>query len=130
MTALQALALYAGLNILILIFLGINVSRNRRRAKISLGTGKDRALEQACRAHGNTAENLPIALLGLIILVMLGTETLYIHVLGTMLVIGRLLYANGVLTSYGPSFGRLAGTGLSWLGFLATAALCLMAAFS
>jgi uncharacterized membrane protein YecN with MAPEG domain len=130
MTAIQALALYAGLNILILIVLAINVSRNRRRAKISLGTGKDRALEQACRAHGNTAENLPIALLGLVILVMLGTEPVYIHVLGAAIVISRLLYAQGVLTSYGPSFGRLAGTGLSWFGFLATAALCLMAAFS
>ena len=47
MTAMQAVALYAGLNILLLVFLAANVSLNRRRAKISLGTGNDASLEQA-----------------------------------------------------------------------------------
>ncbi|WP_339742992.1 MAPEG family protein [uncultured Maricaulis sp.] len=130
MTAMQAVALYAGLNILLLVFLALNVSLNRRRAKISLGVGTDARLEQACRAHGNTTENLPPALIGLTLLGLLGTGTLVIHALGIALSLGRGLHAYGLLTDPGRSMGRVTGTTLTWLVLLASALLLLAKAIS
>jgi uncharacterized protein len=130
MTAMQAIALYAGLNLALLIFLALNVSMNRRRAKVSLGVGTDSGLEQACRAHGNAVENVPIALLGMTILAMLGTGTLVLHGLGIALTLGRGLHAYGLLSERGPSFGRLTGILLTWLVMLATTLLLLAKALS
>lgn len=130
MTAMQAVALYAGLNILLLVFLALNVSLNRRRAKVSLGVGTDTRLEQACRAHGNATENLPAALIGLTLLGLLGTGTLVIHALGIALSLGRGLHGYGLLTDPGRSFGRVTGTTLTWLVLLASALLLLAKAIS
>ena len=130
MTAMQAVALYTGLNILLLIVLAVNVSLNRRRSKISLGIGTDPGLEQACRAHGNATESIPAALIGLALLGLLGTGTLVIHALGIALTLGRGLHAYGLLTEPGRSFGRLIGTALSWLVLLASALLLLAKAIS
>ncbi|WP_417483530.1 MAPEG family protein [Maricaulis sp.] len=130
MTAMQAVALYSGLNILLLLYLAINVSLHRRRAKVSLGVGTDAGLEQACRAHGNGTENLPPALIGLALLGLLGSGTLVIHALGMALTLGRGLHAYGLLTDPGRSFGRVAGTALSWLVLLVSALLLLGKAIS
>ncbi|WP_339740786.1 MAPEG family protein [uncultured Maricaulis sp.] len=130
MTAMQAVALYAGLNILLLLFLAANVSLNRRRTKISLGTGNDAALEQACRTHGNAAESLPPALIALLLLGLLGTGTLIIHILGIALTLGRSLHAYGLLTDPGRSMGRVTGTALTWLVLLASSLLLLSKAIS
>ncbi|MGK0266495.1 MAG: putative membrane protein YecN with MAPEG domain [Maricaulis sp.] len=130
MTVMQAVALYAGLNILLLVILAVNVSLNRQRAKISLGIGSDTGLEQACRTHGNAAENLPPALIGLVLLGLLGTGTLVIHALGIALTLGRGLHAYGLLSEPGRSFGRVTGTALTWLVLLASALLLLAKAVS
>ncbi|MFW6413085.1 MAG: MAPEG family protein [Oceanicaulis sp.] len=109
-----AAGLYIGLNLLILLALGINVSRHRRASQTSLGEGQG-ALQQACRAFGNSAEWLPGALLGLVVAAHLGAPALAIHVLGIMLTAGRLLFAWGILTSPGPSVGRIGGMALTYL---------------
>jgi uncharacterized membrane protein YecN with MAPEG domain len=130
MTPIQAVGLYAGLNILLILFLAANVSRNRRRAKVSLGVGRDKGLEQACRAHGNATEYTPISLIGLALIAMMPTETLYIHALGITLTLGRFAHAYGLLTDGGPSAGRLLGTGLTWVALLGTGLVLLLKAFS
>jgi uncharacterized membrane protein YecN with MAPEG domain len=128
MTALQALSLYAGLNILLILALSMNVVSNRRRAKISLGAGGDPALETACRAHGNAIEYALPGLAGLIVLTMMSTDVLVIHGLGIMLTLGRLLHAFGLLTKQGTSMGRVLGISLNWLGLLATGGLLVWSA--
>jgi len=130
MTSIQAVGLYAALNILLILFLSANVSRNRRRAKVSLGTGKDKALEQACRAHGNTIEIIPAGLIALFLLASMNAPTIQIHIIGAALTLGRILFAYGILKSFTPSFGRFAGTVITWLTFLASSVLLLIAAFS
>lgn len=130
MTAMQAIALYASLNLALLIYLAVNVSLNRRRAKVSLGIGTDSGLEQAVRAHGNGVDNVPIALLALAILALLGTGTLILHALGIALTLGRGLHAYGLLSERGPSFGRLTGISLTWLVMLASTLLLLAKALS
>jgi hypothetical protein len=130
MTAIQAVALYAGLNILLILFLSVNVSRHRRRAQVSLGTGTDARLEQACRAQGNTVEYVPVSLFALLLMATAGFPALVLHILGVALTLGRFVYAYGLLTSPGPSMGRIAGTALTWLVLLGSALLLIEAALT
>ncbi|MHA6289392.1 MAPEG family protein [Maricaulis sp. CAU 1757] len=130
MTALQAVALYAALNLLLFIFLGINVIRHRRRAGLPLGHGTDGQLEMACRAHGNAAENMAMALIGITILGFMGASVWLIHGLGLTLVIGRTLHAWGLLTRAGTSPGRFFGMGLTFLCLLGCAVALLWMALT
>lgn len=130
MTALNAAALYAGLNLLIIFGLAVNVSLNRRRAKVSLGTGDDAGLEKACRAHGNAVEWAVPGLIGLVLLALLDTTVLYLHALGLALTLGRGLHAYGILTATGPNIGRMTGTLLNWLAILGTGLLLVGTAIS
>ena len=130
MTALQAVALYAGLNTILFIVLAANVSRHRRRAKVSLGIGTDKPLEAAFRAHGNAAENMPLGLLAIAILGFMGAGTLLIHALGLAFTLGRFAHAWGLLSRDGPSPGRLIGMALTWLSMLVAALALLWMAIS
>lgn len=130
MSALQAVALYSALNLLIILVLATNVSRHRRRTQTSLGTGTDPQLEQAIRAHGNGVEFVPFALFALFLVSALGYGAIVIHALGLGLTLGRFVYSYGLLTNAGPSMGRILGTGLTWLVLLAEVLLLLGAAIS
>lgn len=130
MSALQAVALYAGLNILIIFFLAVNVSLNRQRAKVSLGLGTDEKLEKAVRAHGNAVEWAAPGLIGLTILAFADTQMLFMHILGVGLTLGRGLHAYGIITNTGPNIGRLLGTLLNWLALAGMAGLLLGFAIS
>jgi hypothetical protein len=114
---IAAAGLYIGINLLLLLLVGFNVSLQRRAAKTSLGEGEGK-LQQACRAFGNSAEWLPGALLGLTVAAHLGAPALAIHVLGVMLTLGRVLLVFGLLSSSGPSFGRISGMILTYLVYL------------
>ncbi|MEQ8434686.1 MAG: MAPEG family protein [Oceanicaulis sp.] len=114
---IAAAGLYIGLNLLILLFAGINVSRYRRATQTSLGEGEGK-LQQACRAYGNSAEWLPGALLGLAVAAHLGAPALAIHVLGLMLTLGRVMFIAGLLSNPGPSVGRIGGMALTYLVYL------------
>jgi len=130
MTSIQIVSLYAGLNILLILFLAGNVSRHRQRAKVSLGTGDDKALEQACRAHGNSVEFIPLGLFALFLMHAMNAPVMQLHIIGGALTFGRILFAYGMLTSYTPSLGRFVGTTITWLTYLASSVLLLIAAFS
>lgn len=114
---ITAAGLYIGLNLLILLFAGANVSRHRRATSTSLGEGEGK-LQQACRAFGNSAEWLPGALLGLVVAAHLGAPALAIHVLGIMLTLGRVIFIFGLMSSPGPSAGRIGGMLLTYLVYL------------
>ncbi|MFP4518781.1 MAG: MAPEG family protein [Oceanicaulis sp.] len=114
---ITAAALYIGLNLIILLVAGINVSRYRRASGTSLGEGEGK-LQQACRAFGNSAEWLPGALLGLAVAAHLGAPALAIHVLGIMLTLGRIVFIFGLMANRGPSIGRIAGMVLTYLVYL------------
>ena len=53
MLRLEVAALYAGVNILILLVLAVLVVAGRRKHKITLGDGNNEAFGRAVRAHGN-----------------------------------------------------------------------------
>jgi uncharacterized membrane protein YecN with MAPEG domain len=112
----RAALVYVALLILGAVILGIGVSRQRGRAKVTIGDGGDALLQQWIRAHGNYCENAPFGIAALILLPLVGASAWIVHLIGLCLVLGRSAHAQGLTTSSGQSFGRAAGTILTWAG--------------
>jgi hypothetical protein len=119
-------ALYTGLTGLLLLILALRVAMVRLREQVSLGVAQNRRLEQRVRAHGNLAENAPIALLMLAVLELLAAAPLLLHLLGGSFFIGRVLHAWGLSSHSGSSWQRLIGILLSWASMLVMAAMLLV----
>ena len=124
-TPLEAAALYAGLNILILVGLSFAVVRARIAHKVVLGDGGNPAVLRAIRAHANAAEYIPAGLVGLIGLALLNSQGgaapplpgWTLHAAGVALTLGRALHAVGL--SLGErNAGRSLGTLLTWLSLI------------
>jgi uncharacterized membrane protein YecN with MAPEG domain len=106
---LTTTALYAGLMGLWLLYLGFAVIRLRRRHDVSTGDGAVKALELAIRAHGNACEYIPIALILMGLAESMGAPSSILHILGVMLVTGRLLHGAYFLSGAGRLNVRVAG---------------------
>ncbi|MBX3508160.1 MAPEG family protein [Parvibaculum sp.] len=124
-TSLGLVGIYAGLNILINLFLAYRVSANRVRSKVMTGTGNDDALYNASRAHVTNVEYTPIGLIGLVVLHLLAASIYVMHVVGLALTIGRILHAIGVSRTGESSPPRLVGTLLTWISQIVAGIACL-----
>lgn len=111
-------ALWAALNGLLALGLAVNVSRHRMRLKVNIGDGGNPEMQQAIRLHANNAEYLALALVLLAVIEILGTPGLVVHVLGALLLFGRLMHAFGLAHSTGRTTGRAVGVTLTWLVIL------------
>lgn len=109
---------YAGIIGLLLLALSYQVVRNRRRAGVSLGSGDDRGLERAVRAHGNLIEYAPLILLLMALVEASGASPWLIHGCGSVLVISRVLHATGLAGKRSVSPGRKWGVAGTWLVLL------------
>ena len=114
---------YGSLLGLILIFLSALVSKNRRKAKVSLGLGDNEGLERASRAQGNFIEYVPIGLILLFLLELEIAQMWLLHLLGAMLLVGRVLHAWGISQNARVHPGRFWGTALTWGMILFTSLL-------
>ena len=115
MLRLEVVALYAGVNILLLLVLGYLVTQARRTHKIVLGDGGHDA---TIRAHANAAEYIPAGLVGLLILSLFnGLPMWLLHAAGISLTLGRILHAFG-LHAGKLNFGRMGGMVLTFLSYL------------
>lgn len=85
--------LYAGLLGLLFIFLSARVIMIRRSDRISLGDGENSKMAYRIRAQANCAEYMPIGLILLAMTELQGAPFWVVHLLGLMLLIGRLLHA-------------------------------------
>lgn len=128
MTPIAAAAVYAGVNILILLFLSFRVVGRRRSAQVSLGTGGDADLEVRVRAHGNASEYIPATMLGLFIAASLGAPLWAVHAIGGVFTAGRVLHGIGL--SGGIMAPRALGMMFTWLGMLASGVAPLWLALS
>lgn len=116
-------AIYAGLLAFWFLVLSYRVVTLRRGARIGIGHGGDQELARRVRVHGNAAEYVPFALV-LMLLAELNTALAWpLHVAGLALLVGRLCHARGLGRSVGSSWGRVAGTALTWLTILFLAGL-------
>ncbi|MFZ4071153.1 MAG: MAPEG family protein [Caulobacterales bacterium] len=119
MTPLSIAALYAGINLLILLTLSFLVVVQRRKTKVVLGDGGEPALRRAIRAHGNAVEYVAPGLAGLILLALMDATPLWLlHAAGGGLTLGRLLHGFGLSNADGASVGRGFGTLLTWIAFV------------
>lgn len=119
MVRLEIAALYVGINILILLALSYVVVHRRRKHKIALGDGGDKAMLRAIRAHANAAEYVPAALIGIVLLALLNpaAPNWLLHASGISLTAGRILH--GVGLNLGTlNLGRVSGVVLTWLTYL------------
>lgn len=119
MLRLEIAALYAGVNILILLALAYVVVAGRQRHNIVLGDGGNEAVGRAIRAHANAAEYIPAALVGIVLLALLepAAPLWLLHASGVSLTLGRILHGVGLNTA-ALNVGRRAGIGLTWLAYL------------
>ncbi|MGZ5936746.1 MAG: MAPEG family protein [Rhizomicrobium sp.] len=111
-------ALYAAINALIMLVLGILVVRARVKTRTEIGEGSDPAMMGAIRAHGNNTEYVPVALLLMLILIPLQANAIVIHAIGGSLTLGRILHAIGLSRNVGTSLPRFLGMLLTWISYL------------
>ena len=130
MTGLEAVALYTGLLLLLFIGLKMNVGRVRSATKIAIGDGGNENLIRAMRAQANAVEDVPMAVIGLLLLAGLQAPVWLIHTLGAGLVVSRLLHAIGLGRSSGVTLGRALGTLGTAIVFVVTAGACIWLAVS
>ncbi len=100
---------YAGLLAIILIALIVNVIRFRLTFKIGIGDGGNHILHKAIRVHANFIETVPFALVLMALCDYNGTRPFYLHLMGIILVISRILHAYGLQKTSVRSFGRSVG---------------------
>jgi uncharacterized membrane protein YecN with MAPEG domain len=93
---MRTAALYVGLFGILLIVLSLRVSFVRRDARVPVGDGDNEVLLRRIRAHGNFVEFVPIALLLLALAEHTGMGSLFIHLFGIVLLVGRISHAYGI----------------------------------
>ena len=118
-------AFYAGLLGLLFFGLSIVVIRRRGTEKVSLGDGGKAVLERAIRAHGNFAEYVPLILILLGIMELNQVAVWRLHLLGGLLLVGRLLHA--YCFTFTESFppARVGGMALTFTALIIGALSCL-----
>ena len=94
----------------------LRVGNYRFKSKISLGDDGDRELLKRIRAHGNFTENVPIALLLILLNDLDGAEDNTLMLMGSILLIARLTHYLTIVTVWLPWILRP----LSMLGTLGT----------
>ena len=107
--------LYAGLYTLLLLGLGLNVVRMRRRHKVGLLDNGNIALRKAIRIHGNAVENLPMVLILMGVAEANQFNLFILHGCGITVLLCRIWHALGINKSTDMSKGRFWGTLGTWL---------------
>jgi len=114
---------YAAAIGLLAALLTVRVILGRVRTGVQAGDGGDALLGRAIRAHANLAEQAPLALLLIVLAEVLGCAPAFVHALGGLLVLGRLLSAFGLSRSLDASQPRQLGAGLTVLMVVAASLL-------
>ena len=125
---LGAAMLHAALLMLMLVGLAIFVINRRRTAGVGLGDGGNKALAKAVRAHGNFTEYAPFAIAAYVLLAISGVSAVFIHVLGTVFIVGRVAHAAGLSQHEGASVGRAIGVAATMIVLIAASLRLLMGA--
>ena len=89
-------AVYAGLLGIMFLVLELPIGLLRTRTNVSLGDGGNPDLTVAIRRHANFVEHVPLALLLIGLLELNGGSPALLHVLGTGLVLARLMHPFGL----------------------------------
>lgn len=130
MTLFQIVGLYVALNLLLHIFLMLNVGNQRMKSKVNLGDGGDTTLLGKIRAQGNFVENAPMILIALISMAFLSAPPLALHIVGAVFTLGRVAHAHGITRSNNSGVGRSVGAITTLLTLLGSSVFILCKVFS
>ena len=103
---------------LLLVYLSINVSKNRQRAKVNLGIGDDEGLLVASRAQGNFVEYAPFGLILIGLLEYSRVSWYLVMGVAVALVVGHYMHGLSLGKFEGRNPFRFYGTILTWLSLL------------
>lgn len=106
-------ALYAAILAGLMIWLSIEVIKQRRKAQVKYADGGVDALQVARSAHGNSVDYIPITIILMALLEYNGANLLIIHFCGLVFVLGRVLHARSILAD--KLKGRITGMKLTFL---------------
>jgi len=109
----QWFAIFVAINMIILLMLGMNISRLRVVNKVANGDGNCRPLMKAIRAHGNGVEHTSIYGMAVLALTLLGLANVWLAVFVISFVIARILHAYGMLNSQFQA--RRVGAGVTFI---------------
>ncbi|MGF1695622.1 MAPEG family protein [Vibrio lamellibrachiae] len=102
-------ALYASLCTCLMIWLSIEVIKQRRTHKVAYDDGDIESLQIARSAQSNAVEYIPITLILMAFLEYNSGMSIWLHIIGVVFVCGRLMHARAILTNTFPGrkFGML-----------------------
>jgi len=101
--------IYAGILGLLFVVLSFRVIGRRRAARVSLGDGGDVVLTRRLRVHGNFAEYVPFGLVLMMLAELQSHSVILVHLIGGLLICGRLLHAIGLGSEQGVMICRVFG---------------------
>ena len=130
MSSVQAAALWVGLLILMMMGIKVWVSGRRRTLKVPSGDVSNVEFGRATRVQLNAVEDVSVLLAGIVGLAMLAMPAWYIHMVGALLLVARVLHATGLSSSSGFSWGRLIGTAGTMIVYLIVAGALIVHAFT
>lgn len=115
-----AFGFYTAINALIMLILGMLVTRARVKTQTDIGDAGKPEMAGPLRAHANNTEYVPMALVLLWALTLptFGASIWVVHAIGGTLTIGRILHAIGLTRSTGPSVLRFVGMILTWIAYV------------
>ncbi|WP_282610249.1 MAPEG family protein [Pelagibius sp. Alg239-R121] len=106
--------LFAGLLIVVQVFMTAFVGLYRVKSGIEFLDGGNVTMTRRMRAHGNFTETVPIALLVMVLAELLGAPAVLLWAGGAVLLIGRLMHAYTIV-KYGTAVGRAIGMAMTTL---------------
>ncbi len=122
--------IYAGLLGLLFLLLSFWVVKRRAQFRVMIGEGEAPEMLAAIRAHGNFAEYVPLTLLLMALCELVGVGSLWLHLGGVLLLVGRILHAIGIQIPRAPNMPRLFGTLFFWLSLGVFSVLALVQGLS
>lgn len=126
---------YTGILGIIFLILSYNVIFKRLKYKIGIGSGNNHKLEKSIRIQGNFIEYVPITLIMLFLCEInqgfyYADLFYFIHSMGAMLVVARILHAIGLTKTSKRSYPRAIGIILTHFVILSLAGVLIHQYFS
>ncbi|MCG9620643.1 MAPEG family protein [Vibrio diabolicus] len=90
-------ALYASILAILIIWLAVQVIKQRRLNQVAYADGGVEALQIARSAQSNATEYIPITLILMALLESNSAYPTWIHLTGIIFVVGRIIHARGIL---------------------------------
>lgn len=121
--------LYAALLAILFVFLSVRTIRLRGSLKIGVGDGGNSKMLRAMRVHSNFSEYVPFGLLLIYFVESKSDYPSFVHILGLVLLVGRISHAYGVSQDKENFKFRVAGMAMTFTVILSSAGYLLFSYF-